>query len=121
MESRTIARLSLMSHGVQDAVGLEIARRVAARLRASPDLLSVARENLARWSRTNANTPSLLRCYAEWTRILERPLDDICDVLCAENEEGQRLRQNSPFAGILSPSELWEIKSRLRRNATTPA
>lgn len=80
-----------------------------------------SRENLARWSRVNADTPSLLCCYAEWSRILERPLDDICDVLCAENEEGQRLRQNSPFAGILSPSELWEIKSRLRRDATTPA
>jgi CRISPR/Cas system-associated endoribonuclease Cas2 len=40
--------------------------------------------------------------------------------LCAETEEGQRLRQNSPFAGVLSPAEVWEIKSRLRRHATTP-
>jgi hypothetical protein len=110
-----------MDHRLQDDVSLELARRVAARLRASPDLLSVARGNLDRWSRLNANAPSLLRCYAEWSNILERPLEQVCLVLCAETEEGQRLRQNSPFAGVLSPAEVWEIKSRFRRHATTPA
>ncbi len=121
MELKEIVMLSVMNHGLQDSVSLEIARRVVERLRPSPELLSVAHGNLGRWSRLNADTPSLLRCYAEWSRILERPLDEICDVLRAENEESQRLRQNSPFAGILSPSEIWEIKSRLRHHATTPA
>src|SRR6266481_5237256 len=106
-----------MSHQVQDEVGLELARRVASRLRACPEVLAVARSNLIRWSRLNVGSPSLLRCYAEWSDILERPIEDICELLCAENEEGQRLRQNSPFAGVLSPSEVWEIKSRLRRHA----
>jgi hypothetical protein len=110
-----------MNHELQDNISLEIARRVAARLRTSPELLSVARGNLDRWSRLNADAPALLRCYAEWRLILERPIEDICHVLCAETEEGQRLRQNSPFAGVLSPAEVWEIKSRLRRHATTPA
>jgi len=110
-----------MNHRLQDDISLELGRRVAARLRASPELVSVARENLARWSRLNADAPSLLRCYAEWRQILERPIGDICEVLRAENEEGQRLRQNSPIAGVLSPAEVWEIKSRLRRHATTPA
>jgi hypothetical protein len=110
-----------MNHELQDNISLELARRVAARLRAAPELLSVARGNLARWSRLNADAPALLRCYAEWSHILERPVEDICNALCAETEEGQRLRQNSPFAGVLSPNEVWEIKSRLRQHATTPA
>lgn len=109
-----------MNHALQDMVSLELARQVAARLRASPAPLVVARENLDRWSRQNAGIPSLLRCYAEWRKILQRPTEDICAVLCAETDEGRRLRQNSPFAGVLSPAEVWEIKSRLR-HATTPA
>ena len=65
--------------------------------------------------------PHYLRCYAEWQSILRSPVDDICDLLLAETEEAQRLRQNSPFVGILAPAEVWEIKHRLRLHATTPA
>jgi CRISPR/Cas system-associated endoribonuclease Cas2 len=46
---------------------------------------------------------------------------DICLILSAETEEGQRLRQNSPFAGVLSAEEVWEIKARHRRHATNAA
>jgi hypothetical protein len=110
-----------MSHELQDAVSLEIAQRVAKRLRERPALLDVARENLARWSRLNADAPSLLRCYAEWQKILALPLDQICDRLCAETPEGQRLRQNSPFPGVLTPKEVWAIKSRHRLHGATAA
>ncbi len=89
-----------------------MARRVAARLRLHPELLEIAHANLARWSRQNASVGSLLRCYAEWQDILARPVTEICDLLCSESEEAQRLRQNSPFVGVLSPAEVWEIKSR---------
>ncbi len=110
-----------MTHQLQDAISRELARRVAARLRAAPALLDTARANLARWSRQNADAPSLLRCYAEWQNILTRPLDDVCDLLCADTEAAQRLRQNSPFAGILSAAEVWEVKRQFRRHAATPA
>lgn len=110
-----------MTHELQDAVSLELARRVAARLRASPGLLEVARANLARWTRRNADAPLLVRCYEEWQSILRSPVDDVCDLLLAKTDEAQRLRQNSPFVGILAPAEVWEIKHRLRRDATTPA
>ena len=103
-----------------DEVSLELAHSVADRLRAQPELLAVARENLLRWSQRNAGTPSLLRCYAEWQAILTQPLEKVCKVLCAETDEGQRLRQNSPFAGVLSPAEVWKIKSA-HRHATAAA
>lgn len=104
-----------MSHQLQDAISLEMGRRVAIRLRESPAVLEVARTNLERWSNLNSGAPSLLRCYDEWERILALPLNDICELLCSESGEGQRLRQNSPFAGVLSPAEVWSIKSDFRR------
>jgi hypothetical protein len=85
-----------------------------------PDWLEFAQTNLDRWTQRNSNAPSLIRCYDEWRRLLTRPVDEICRMLTAETEEGQRIRQNSPFAGILPPREIWEIKARLR-DATTAA
>jgi hypothetical protein len=110
-----------MTHEIQDAISLALARSVAARLRESPALLEVARANLSRWSRQNSGSPSLLRCYAEWQGLLGRSIDEICDLLCAETDDAQRLRQNSPFAGILSPAQVWEIKNQFRRRAATSA
>ncbi len=104
-----------MSHAVQDEISLEIGCRTAARLRERPDLLEVAWENLRNWSCRNSDSPSLLRCYAEWQTLLSGSLDEICGLLCAETEEAQRLRQNSPFAGVLSPAEVWAIKAESRR------
>jgi len=102
-----------------DEISLELGRRTAARLREQPDLLQLARENLDRWARLNFSAPALLRCYAEWQELLHHPLEEICAVLTSENEEGQRLRQNSPFAGVLSAREVWELKQRFRH--ATPA
>lgn len=93
-------------------------RRVAARLRQQPEMLQVAHDNLSRWAQLNANAPALLRCYAEWREILNRPLKDICEILVSETGEGQRLRQNSPFAGVLSARDVWELKQELH-HATT--
>jgi hypothetical protein len=108
-----------MKHSEIDQVSLELARQVAERVRQRPELLELARTNLTRWSRQNASATSLLRCYAEWQEILSRPVDEICDLLCSELEEAQRLRQNSPFVGVLSPSEIWAIKTRFRHAPAT--
>ena len=103
-----------MSHALADEISLEMGRCVAARLRQQPELLGVARRNLDRWTRLNANAPSLLRCYAEWGEVLTRPLKEICELLSSDTEEARRLRQNSPFAGVLSAQEVWEVKRSFR-------
>ena len=110
-----------MGHEFQDQVGLEIARRVAAGLQEHPKWLDLARSNLERWARQNDGAPALLRCYEEWQNLLSRPLTEIAAILIAETEDPQRLRQNSPFVGVLKPQEVWAIKSRLRRHATIAA
>jgi hypothetical protein len=111
-----------VQHEVHDEISLEIGRRVAARVRDEPVLLQVACDNLVRWSRQNADAPALIRCYREWQTILDGPLDDICRILESDSESSRRLRQNSPFAGVLSASEIWSIKAAIReRHAKTAA
>lgn len=109
-----------MSHELIDEISLELGRCTAARLRQQPELLQLAHVNLARWSRLNANASALLRCYAEWREILHHPLEEICQILSSESEEARRLRQNSPFAGVLNAREVWELKQRFR-HATSAA
>jgi len=108
-----------MNHFETDQVSLELARRIAEKLRWQPDVIYFARANLARWSQQNASAPSLLRCYTEWQKILCRPVEEICLLLCSESDDAQRLRQNSPFAGVLTPTEVWEVKSRFRHAPAT--
>ncbi len=103
-----------MRHELTDEISLAIGRRVAMRLNQQPELLRIARDNLDRWARLNADAPGLLRCYAEWRGILDRPLEEICDLLRSDSEEARRLRQNSPFAGVISPREVWELKRHFR-------
>ena len=108
-----------MSHEITDKISLELGRRVASRLRQQPKLIQVARDNLSRWAQLNASSPTLLRCYAEWREILDRPLEDVYELLVSETDEGQRLRQNSPFVGVLNAREVWELKQEFRHATTT--
>jgi hypothetical protein len=109
--------LLIMGHEIQDRASLEMARRIAAGLPEHPEWIELARGNLDRWTRQNADALSLLRNYAEWRELLGLPVEEICSLLTAETDEGQRLRQNSPFTGVLSAKEVWEIKERCRRDA----
>jgi len=66
--------------------------------------LEKARATCRRWNRQSPQ-----RAHAEWLEILERPWEEIREVMLDEGEEGQRLRQNDPFSGILTPQERWAI------------
>lgn len=108
-----------MGHDVQDAISLEIATRIAAGLRDHPEWIDVARANLDRWTERNSDAPGLLRCYHEWREILSRSVEEVRDVLLSESDDGQRLRQNSPFAGILGVREVWDLKRRHHESKST--
>jgi hypothetical protein len=99
-----------MSHLKHDSTELTLARHIAEGLQQHPEWIVLARDNLDRWSQQNADAPSLLACYQEWRTILERPVKDIAAALLDPADRGQRLRQNSPFAGVLLPAEVWRIK-----------
>jgi len=67
----------------------------------------------------NASAAGLVRCYQEWLAILDRPVDEIQAILLAETDEGQRLRQSSPFAGVVPFREVWAIKREIRERMTS--
>ncbi|HEY3863964.1 MAG TPA: hypothetical protein VGO59_18975 [Verrucomicrobiae bacterium] len=55
--------------------------------------------------------PEFAGLAAVWSQLLLRPEQEIASILTAETDEGQRLRQNSPFVGALNAREVWGIKS----------
>ena len=99
------------THEEVDRRSLALHAEVAARLRAQPSLLRIARENLERWRRRREDGDPAASAIQEWQEILDTlSLDDLCDLLMEQSERGDRLRQSSPFAGILTPAQVWEIK-----------
>lgn len=96
------------SHQWLDQRSLALHEAVAAKIEASPELLDVARANLARWLSANPTTALL-----EWQRALnELPLPQLVALLRSEGETAARLRQSSPFAGLLTPEERRSILHR---------
>jgi len=92
-----------LSHQQLDQRCLALHVAVAACIRARPALLNVARQNLERWRQTNGSLPPSLE---EWRGILDAcSPEEILRLLCDPGPEATRLRQSSPFGGILSESE----------------
>jgi hypothetical protein len=58
----------------------------------------------------------------EWLEILKnKKWEEIKKILLDPSEEGKRLRQNSPFCGILTPKERWSIYKRFWKHDKTSA
>jgi len=100
-----------MRHEVHDRISLEVARRVAARLTLQPELIEEARGNLRRWILRNGHVPGLMRGYQEWLAILERPVTEVQTILTQDTDEGQRLRQNTPFILMIPEEEIAAIRA----------
>jgi hypothetical protein len=90
------------SHEWIDQRSLSFDQAIAQMLRENPDLLDRARTTLARW--VEQRRPSVQTVLLEWQEILSNwPLEKIMDFLTSTDERACRLRQSSPFCGILSP------------------
>jgi hypothetical protein len=98
----------MRTHEWIDQRSLALDRAIVEKLRAQPALLERARATLSRWLEQRQPTvPSVLH---EWHEILANwPLDRILELLTRGDETARRLRQSSPFCGILSPEERWAI------------
>lgn len=85
-----------------------IARKVAR----DPGLLAVARENLRRWGeRWGGDTPMWVE---EWQSILKRPWREVAAFITELSPRATRLRQSSPFAGVLTAQERKRIYDAFR-------
>lgn len=89
-------------HTRLDERSLALHRFIAGKIRANPALLDKARANLRRWQESD-DSPSL--AFAEWAQILTGPVDQVAQFLVERSERALRLRQSSPFCGILTEAE----------------
>ena len=92
------------THEWIDQRSLALDQAIAQKLQQRPDLLQKAKTNLVRWvQQQQPAVPAVLR---EWQKILETwPLEKILELLRSSDQEARRLRQSSPFCGVLSPEE----------------
>ena len=89
-------------HSRIDERSLAMHRLVAEKLASDPSLIDLARTNVHRWQASyDVRSPAL----AEWEQILEGSIADILALLVDRSENATRLRQSSPFAGILTEAE----------------
>ena len=100
----------LRSHQMVDLVDLASHRAMARKIRLEPKLFGRARRNIARWERGNRGCPPPLR---EWKEILQNnPMNAVLRIMTRPDEEGNRLRQSSPFCGILTEREREAVWAR---------
>lgn len=92
---------SVRAHEWIDRRSLALHDAVAAKLEAQPELLELARANLQRWLRLNP-APAL----HEWAHLLDSLSGPaLVGLLRSADERATRLRQSSPFAGLLTDQE----------------
>ena len=89
-------------HSRLDERSLALHELVARKVQAAPALLDKARGNVRRWQEASGS-PSL--ALAEWEQILSSPVDQVTAFLVERSERATRLRQSSPFCGILTEAE----------------
>jgi hypothetical protein len=95
-----------MTHQQIDQRSLAMASNIVDRIDADPQRagLERAKGTCQRWIQ---QSPSA--AVYEWMEILQRPWEEVRQVLLDESEKGQRRRQSNPFCGVLTPRERWEI------------
>ena len=89
-------------HNRIDERSLALHRLIAEKVRAAPDLLEKARENLRRWREASGGLSPAL---TEWAEFLAAPGCQVVALLAERSEWATRLRKSSPFAGILTEEE----------------
>ena len=101
------------THRLHDARSLAMHVLIAQKIDRDPGLLEMARRNLARWRQRTApgHRPGWM---VTWSALLRRPWPEIAARLTALTEDGARLRQSTPFAGVLTPTERRRIHDAFR-------
>jgi hypothetical protein len=104
----------LWSHDFLDALALEQFKETACRISADPALIEFALANIRRWVAKSGYHPGEIRSLREWEALLQRnDLSLLLRVMTDPGEDATRLRQSSPFAGILSADERERIIDRV--------
>ncbi len=102
----------LLKHRIVEARSLAMHCLIARKIEADRRLLAATRRNLTKWiARYGEDAP---RALDEWREILDRPWPEIAALITAADESATRLRQSSPFAGVLTPAERRRVYEAFR-------
>jgi excisionase family DNA binding protein len=94
---------------------LWLGNAIAGKLVHDPDrVLDLARRNLAQLQAVHTRGQGA-RWVAEWDTILRGPIDRVLETLTSRTPRARELRQNSPFAAVLTETERAEILAAFRR------
>jgi hypothetical protein len=109
---RPASALSYSSHRLLEVRSLALHCWIARKISRDLALLRIPRENLRRWQSRHDGQPP--RYISEWSVILQQPWPVIAAFITSFSEKAIRLRQSSPFAGVLSPTERDRIYEAFR-------
>lgn len=102
----------LLKHRVIEARSLAMHCLIAQKIDRNLRLLDIARRNLATWRARYGDNPP--RALEEWQAILTHPWPKIAALITDPGEAATRLRQSSPFAGVLTQSERHRVYEAFR-------
>ncbi len=105
------AAVPYSDHRRLDVRSLALHALIAHRLVRDPVVVDRARRNLDRWRAARGYEPS---AAAEWRAILKRPRREIAALLVDPGENATRLRQSTPFTGVLTATERRRIYEAFR-------
>lgn len=91
-------------HARLDARSLALHQLVAEKIRRDASVIDIARSNIVRWH-AESGVPIESSAHAEWLGLLDGPIDQLLGVLESDDQHATRLRQSTPFSGILTPAE----------------
>jgi hypothetical protein len=103
---------SYSSHRLLEARSLAMHAVIARKIERDPALLAIPQNNIERWSaRWKEGAPAWIH---EWQELLKQPWPQVAALITEPSERAARLRQSSPFAGVLSNEERRRIYETFR-------
>ena len=105
---------TLWSQEFIDALALARHREVARLLDDAASILQKARANAERWLASGNYDEGEAASVREWLPLLANDrLDELRDVLTSSSENATRMRQSSPFTGIIPKATYQSLRDNL--------
>ena len=107
-----VASEGALAHRIIEARSLAMHCLAARKIARQPALLDQVKKTLDGWmSRYGDEVP---RALQEWQALLRRPWPEVAWFITDGSERATRLRQSTPFAGVLNPGERKRIYAAFR-------
>jgi len=103
---RILAKDMAVRHRRLEERSLALHREIAQRINRNPDLLRKVRKRLSKDIHSGRFSISLTDAMREWLDLLKSSsVERVLELLVDDSENARRLRQATPFAGILTQEE----------------